>query len=183
MYNAAHCAEVIHDMSNFGFKGAEGVTFDWAFVKDRRDKYISRLNEIYDRNMKNSKITKIVGTARLTGNENEVQVTGEDGVSTITAGKILIATGGYPVMPPGVGMDHAITSDGFFELEELPKKVVVVGAGYIAVELAGVMQTLGSQVRRKESGKSEARGRGSACWRASRLRTETCWEQLAASCA
>jgi glutathione reductase (NADPH) len=77
-----------------------------------------------------------------------VEVTGSDGVKTrYTGEKILIATGGRPHFPPGEGIEqNCISSDGFFEMEELPKVAIVVGAGYIAVELAGVLNSLGTEV-------------------------------------
>ena len=75
-------------------------------------------------------------------------MTGSDGSEkVVTAKNVLLAPGGYPDFPPGDGVrEHAISSDGFFDLPELPKKAVVVGAGYIAVELAGVLNALGSDV-------------------------------------
>ena len=75
-------------------------------------------------------------------------MTGPDGSeNTVTAKNVLLAPGGYPDFPPGDGVrENSISSDGFFDLEELPEKSVVVGAGYIAVELAGVLNALGSDV-------------------------------------
>lgn len=150
MWNAASIAETLHDMKHYGFTGYESdaVSFDWSFIKNNRDKYIQRLNGIYERNMANSDVASISGTAALAdGGKGEVVVTPDDGgeVKSYKAKHVLIATGGYPVFPPGEGVkEHAISSDGFFELEDLPKKAVVVGAGYIAVELAGVLQALGT---------------------------------------
>lgn len=155
MWNAASIADAIHDMHHYGFSGQEGVTFDWNFIKTSRDKYIKRLNGIYDRNLDNSGITRLMGHGSLSG-PNEVTVSPTDGGApqTFTAQHILIATGGIPDVPSGQGItEHSISSDGFFELEDLPQKIVVVGAGYVAVELAGVLQALGSEthlVVRKE---------------------------------
>ncbi|KAL7561589.1 hypothetical protein ACA910_004181 [Epithemia clementina (nom. ined.)] len=149
MWNAASIAESVHDMSHYGFSGLDDISFDWNFLKQARDKYVRRLNGIYDGNIQNSGIAKLEGLASLTGQRNTVTVTSADGtVSTYTAKHILIATGGKPVFPTGEGIqEHAISSDGFFELEELPRKAVVVGAGYIAVELAGVLQALGTDTK------------------------------------
>lgn len=98
-------------------------------------------------NIGNSGVTKCIGTASLAGN-NTVQVNGPNGIVTYKAKIILIATGGVPVLPSGDGIEeHCISSDGFFELEELPRKAAVIGAGYIAVELAGVLQALGTEVK------------------------------------
>lgn len=136
-------------MKHYGFDGYESgaITFDWQKIKTNRDKYVARLNGIYDRNMENSGVTKLLGTASFAGADS-VQVLDVDGESkTYKAKHILIATGGYPTFPPGEGIaENTISSDGFFELDEMPKKAVVVGAGYIAVELAGVLRGLGSEV-------------------------------------
>ena len=158
MWNAASIAETLHDMKHYGFSGydSDAISFDWGFIKENRDKYIVRLNGIYERNMANSGVDNIRGTAALTDGGKGVVVTPDDGSDPVTykAKNILIATGGYPTFPDGEGIrEHSISSDGFFELEELPKKAIVVGAGYIAVELAGVLQALGtdtSLVVRKE---------------------------------
>ena len=150
MWNAASIAETLHDMHHYGFQASEdAISFDWAFIKSARDKYIERLNGIYDRNLESSGVTKFIGAASLGEKPNTIVLNQSNGESkTITAKHILIATGGYPVFPEGEGIkEHAISSDGFFELEELPGKAVVVGAGYIAVELAGVLQALGTDTK------------------------------------
>ena len=132
--------------------------FDWRAFKEKRDKYIVRLNNIYLSGLEKSGVTVVQGWASFmdahtvsitqSNNSNNNQKT------VMTAAHILIATGGKPLVPPNiVGVEHTITSDGFFELTEQPDKVVVTGAGYIAVELAGVLQALGSEthlVVRKE---------------------------------
>ena len=141
-------------MKHYGFSGYDdsdskdaAITFDWSYIKAARDKYILRLNNIYERNMDNSGVTFISGTASLSDDANRVEVTPNGSSDSVAykAKHVLIATGGYPAFPPGDGIkEHSISSDGFFELEDLPRKSVVVGAGYIAVELAGVLQALGS---------------------------------------
>lgn len=157
MWNAASIAETLHDMHHYGFQSADdAVSFDWNFIKTNRDKYITRLNGIYDRNLDNSSVTKYLGAASLGHEPHSVVIEQQDGSKkTIKAKHILIATGGYPVFPSGEGVkEHSISSDGFFELEQQPRKAVVVGAGYIAVELAGVLQALGTDTKlvvRKES--------------------------------
>ncbi|GKZ00716.1 hypothetical protein MPSEU_001023500 [Mayamaea pseudoterrestris] len=154
MWNAATIAETIHDMKHYGFSGTEHVQFDWSTLKQARDKYITRLNGIYERNLESSSVTRINGIASLTASDKntvtvmEASEGGGPAEKTYTAKHILIAVGGEPVFPPGEGVkEHSISSDGFFELEDLPKKVVVVGAGYIAVELAGVLQALGADTK------------------------------------
>ena len=166
MWNAAEIAETLEHMHQYGFSSFGGTELDWKFLKDARDAYILRLNGIYDRNIANSGITTIAGTASFApGNADgdadgpvKVVVTPDDGGSgsavEYSARHVLIATGGRPVFPDAPGVkEHCISSDGFFDLQELPEKAVVVGAGYIAVELAGVLQSLGSDtslVLRKE---------------------------------
>lgn len=138
MFNTAMHAEFIHDHKFFGFD-VDVKAFNWGKVKVARDAYIKRLNGIYETNLEKSKVEKIPGHASFT-DDGCVEVNGEK----ISAKHILIATGGRPIFATIPGGEHAISSDGFFELEHLPKKVVVVGAGYIAVELAGIFNALGS---------------------------------------
>lgn len=144
MWNAAVHAEYLHDHSDYGFD-VENVRFSWETLKSKRDAYVSHLNRIYRNNLDKAKIQSIQGHARFTSDtEPTVEVNGKK----YTAPHILIATGGQPsVMSdnevPGASL--GITSDGFFELDSLPKRTVVVGAGYIAVEMAGILSTLGSK--------------------------------------
>ncbi|KAH9488315.1 hypothetical protein Btru_063767 [Bulinus truncatus] len=138
MYYTATHAEMIHEHKGYGFD-VDFKGFDFKRIKKSRDEYIKRLNGIYESNLDKSKVEKITGHAMFTS-DNSVEVNGEQ----YSADHILIATGGRPTIPSIPGAEHGITSDGFFELEDLPRKVVVVGAGYIAVELAGVLNALGS---------------------------------------
>jgi len=132
--------EIQHDASDYGINAKlEGI--DWRTLVEKRDNYVIRLNGIYANNLENSGITSITGDATFVG-PKEVQV----GDKTYSGDKVLIAVGGTPEMPDIPGIELAINSDGFFELESLPKKCAVVGSGYIAVELAGVLQALGSDV-------------------------------------
>jgi glutathione reductase (NADPH) len=147
MYQAATISEIIkHDASHYEFQTAPGV-IDWKAMKDKRDRYIERLNSIYLNGLNNAGVTVLEGWASFV-DAHTLIVHYEDGsTGQLTADKILVATGGKPMIPDGEGVtEHTITSDGFFELESQPEKVVVVGAGYIAVELAGVLNALGSEV-------------------------------------
>jgi glutathione reductase (NADPH) len=155
MWNAASIAESIHDMEHYGFAGLEHVTLDWSYLKRARDMYIRKLNILYDRNLATSGVTRLLGvTASLTG-PHSVLITPtkhsdneQPAAKIVTAQHILIATGGKPIVPPGDGIaKHAITSDGFFELSHLPRRAVVVGGGYIAVEMAGILQALGTETK------------------------------------
>ncbi|CEM05884.1 unnamed protein product [Vitrella brassicaformis CCMP3155] len=137
MFNAASINEMLHEANHHGFTVSS--SFDWSTIKTYRDNYIKRLNGIYFRNIENSGVKLIEGLATFTG-PNSVRV----GDRKYSAKNILIAVGGRPTMPDIPGAEHAINSDGFFQLEEMPKKVAVVGAGYIAVEMAGIFNALGS---------------------------------------
>ncbi|XP_038256636.1 glutathione reductase, mitochondrial isoform X1 [Dermochelys coriacea] len=144
MWNTAVHFEFIHDHADYGFETPD-VKFNWRVIKEKRDAYVGRLNEIYQNNLNKAHIETIHGHAAFTSDpEPTVEVSGKK----YTAPHILIATGGRPSVPhdseiPGASL--GITSDGFFELEELPRRSVVVGAGYIAVEMAGILSTLGSK--------------------------------------
>ena len=140
MWNTARVAEVLGHAKNYGFD-IEVKGFDWHAIKVARDAYVARLNGIYGRNLDNSGVEKIHGHGRFV-NTNTVQVDGKQH----QAKHILIATGGHPTVPNLPGAELGITSDGFFELEEQPRRVAIVGAGYIATEFAGVMDNLGSEV-------------------------------------
>jgi glutathione reductase (NADPH) len=140
MWNAAQLAHGLADAPEYGFD----LTLrghDWAALKAKRDAYITRLNGIYERNLGNRKVDLVRGWARLVG-PRTVEVDGR----RLTGERVLIATGGRPWRPSIPGAQWGIDSDGFFELAQLPARVTVVGSGYIAVELAGVLAALGSAV-------------------------------------
>jgi glutathione reductase (NADPH) len=133
------------------------IGFNWAKMKAARDAYILRLNGIYQQNLEGSGVEVFRGSARFTDRDGAdtgagggtVQIDGgDDAGEIISANHVLIASGGYPILPDDVrgAAELGITSDGFFELTRQPRKVAVVGAGYIAVELAGVLAGLGSDV-------------------------------------
>ncbi|KAI9789691.1 MAG: Glutathione reductase [Peltula sp. TS41687] len=145
-WNAAAIAETLKDAKAYGFNLQETAPFDWTTFKHKRDAYVKRLNGIYERNLHNDGVEYIHGRAHLL-NQHEVQIDLDDGSRDyIHAKKILIATGGHPNLPKHIpGFEHGITSDGFFELETQPKKVAIVGAGYIAVEFAGMFHALGTE--------------------------------------
>ncbi|XP_064306727.1 glutathione reductase, mitochondrial [Phalacrocorax carbo] len=144
MWNTAVHAEFIHDHADYGFD-MSCVKFSWRTIKEKRDAYVRRLNEIYENNIKKAHIDIIRGYGKFTADpEPTIEVDGKK----YTAPHILIATGGHPAVPPDSeipGASLGMTSDGFFDLEELPRRSVIVGAGYIAVEIAGILSTLGSK--------------------------------------
>ncbi|KAI9738553.1 MAG: Glutathione reductase [Candelina submexicana] len=145
-WNAAALAEAIHESKSYGFSVKETAPFDWTTFVYKRAAYVKRLNGIYASNLEKDHVEYIHGRAHMLNN-HEVEVVLNDGSKeTINAKKILVATGGHPAPPPGIpGSELGINSDGFFELEKQPKKIALVGAGYIAVEMAGMMNALGSE--------------------------------------
>lgn len=138
MWNAAHLAEGFALAQDYGFDVA-GWQLDWSKLVANREAYIQRLHGIYKKNLQKNGVTLIPGHARFL-NKRTLQV-GDD---KYQADHIVIACGGRPAVPAITGAEHGITSDGFFALQQQPGKVAVVGAGYIAVELAGVLKVLGT---------------------------------------
>jgi glutathione reductase (NADPH) len=140
MWYGAQVAEAINTYAaDYGFDVTVN-NFNWETLIASRDAYIKRIHGSYDRVLGNAGITRIEGFATFVDNHT-VEVNGE----RYTAKNILIATGGRPNKNDIPGAEYGIDSDGFFALKQQPKRVVVVGAGYIAVELAGVMHSLGSE--------------------------------------
>ncbi|MBS4089186.1 glutathione-disulfide reductase [Pseudomonas rustica] len=134
----AHFAEDFEQASGFGWSLGE-ANFDWATLIANKDREINRLNGIYRNLLVNSGVTLHEAHAKIVG-PHEVEVNGE----RFTANNILIATGGWPQIPQIPGHEHAIGSNEAFFLKELPKRVLVVGGGYIAVEFAGIFHGLGA---------------------------------------
>jgi glutathione reductase (NADPH) len=133
----------------------EGARFDWTAFLEEKDKEIARLSGIYVRNLQNAGAELAHGRARLI-DAHTVEV---DKIGTRTADKILIATGGRPWMPKDLpGVEFAITSNEAFHLPEVPKRIVIAGGGYIAVEFAGIFNGLGAQVTLVHRGPNLLRG-------------------------
>ncbi|HEX9685453.1 MAG TPA: FAD-dependent oxidoreductase, partial [Burkholderiales bacterium] len=140
MWNAAAIAHVFHEAGDYGFT-AKVERFDWATLKKSRDDYVTWLNGRYQAGLEKNGVDWIRSRARFEG-PHAVAVNG----ATLEAPRVAIATGGRPVVPDWKGSELGITSDGFFELARQPRRVAVVGAGYVAVELAGVFRALGCHV-------------------------------------
>jgi glutathione reductase (NADPH) len=140
MWFGASIAHTLQEAKGYGFD-LSVENFSWGRLVAGREKYIQGINNWYHTYLKDSNIDEIRGTARFIG-PNSLDVNGEQ----YTADHIVIAPGGVPMVPDISGAELGITSDGFFALEEQPKRVAVVGAGYIAVELAGLLNALGSEV-------------------------------------
>lgn len=149
MWHAADLAQRFsYHASGYNFSGINPPRFDWKSFKFQRDAYIRKLNGIYAANFEKEGVEFHQGHGRLS-TAREVEVNRPDGsVYTMKAEHICVATGGNPIIPSDKeipGASFGIDSDGFFALEEQPKRVAIVGAGYIAVELAGIFHSLGSE--------------------------------------
>ena len=143
MFYGAQIAEAInHYAPDYGFD-VDVKKFDFAKLVESRQAYISRIHTSYDNVLAKNNVDVIRGFAKFV-NKNTLEVTFADGTTEqVTADHILIATGGRPSIPAVKGAEYGIDSNGVFALTELPKRAAVVGAGYIAVELAGVLNSLG----------------------------------------
>ncbi len=148
----AHFAEDFADAAGFGWTVGE-TSFDWPQLIARKDAEIDRLNGIYERILADNGVDILRGRARLT-DAHTVEVDGK----AFSAANILIAVGGWPSLPDIPGIEHAITSTEALDLPTLPKRIVIVGGGYIAVEFAGIFSALGAQVTQIVRGDTLLRG-------------------------
>ncbi|MCP4323806.1 MAG: glutathione-disulfide reductase [Alteromonadales bacterium] len=138
MWYAGQISDALKYAHDYGFN-TQLESYDWGRLVKNREEYIERIHAAYQRGFDANDVTLINGFAKFV-DKNTVEVNGE----LITADHITIATGGRPSIPKIEGAEYGIDSDGFFALAEQPKSVAVVGAGYIAVELAGVFHALGT---------------------------------------
>lgn len=138
---AAQLGAAFEDARGYGWSAAGPIRFDWSALIAAKDREIARLNAVYDRLLSDAGVVIHRGRARL-ADRHTVEVDG----CRFTAERILIATGGRPFVPDVPGADLAITSDEALHLSALPERLVVIGGGYIAVELAGIFNGLGSRV-------------------------------------
>ncbi|GIX27954.1 MAG: glutathione reductase [Burkholderiales bacterium] len=136
-FYAAHFREDFEDAEGFGWKVGH-LRFEWRRLREHKDREIARLNGVYERLLEASGVTLLRGRARVLG-PHRVRV----GERNYTADHLLVATGAHAVVPPIPGAALGITSDAAFFLEALPKRVLVVGGGYIAVEFASIFNGLG----------------------------------------
>lgn len=139
MFNASLIAESFHRTYDYGFSPAR-VKLNWINLINKRNAYIAMLHEIYAKRFTQYKITKLEGTGSF-HDTNKIIVN----ETIYQAEHIVIATGGEPASPAIEGIQHTIDSDGFFALSKQPKKTAVIGGGYIGVELAGILNGLGSE--------------------------------------
>jgi glutathione reductase (NADPH) len=142
MWYSAQIADAIHKYAaDYGFN-IELKSFHWKKLVENRQAYIKRIHASYDTVLSKNNIDVIHGFAKFVDAQT-IDVNGEQ----FTADHILIATGTQPYTPEMEGAEYGIDSNGFFELQELPKRTAIVGSGYIAVELAGVLNALGSETQ------------------------------------
>lgn len=139
MFNASVIAETMHRAPDYGFEAID-VTLDWQTLVSKRNAYIERLRENYTKRFKQFNITHLHGFG--TFHDQRSIIVNEQ---IYQAPHIIIATGGEPVTPMINGIQYVIDSDGFFALTKQPEKVAIIGSGYIGVELAGVLNGLGSE--------------------------------------
>jgi len=150
---ASHFAEDFEDAQR-GYGWSVGPrSFDWAALVEKKDAEISRLNGIYERLLRNAGVESIWGRARVVG-PHEVAI----GERVVSAEHLLVATGGWPHVPEIPGRELAITSNEIFHLKDLPRRILVVGGGYIAVEFAGILNGLGAEVTQLYRGPLFLRG-------------------------
>ena len=137
----AHFAEDLNDAAMFGWDVPK-CAFNWPVLRDNVLGEVNRLEGLYTQTLTNHQVEIFHERATLTG-PNEVRLSSG---KTVSAGKILIATGARPFMPSIDGVEHAISSNEVFHLEKLPKRIVIAGGGYIANEFAGIFHQFGSHV-------------------------------------
>ena len=140
MWYAASLAHAVDDAGSFGIPARRDKT-EWMKLVAGRDAYINNINQYWNDYVDHSGIDRIEGHASFV-DQHTVQVNG----NRYAADNIVIATGGQPVVPPVPGAELGVTSDGFFQLQEQPERVAIIGGGYIGVELSGMLNALGSKV-------------------------------------
>jgi len=147
----SHFAYDFRDARGYGWTAEP--SFDWATLLENKDREIARLNEIYGGLLERAGVELMSGRAQIV-DPHTVAIAGEQR----SAGRILVATGGRPIIPDIPGAEHALISNAIFELDALPERAMVVGAGYIALELGSVLEALGVDVTLVHRGKEILRG-------------------------
>ena len=137
----SHFAEELQDAAHYGWT-VEKMSFDWASLRDRVLGEVDRINAAYTQTLESHGVERFLERATITGPHGVKLASGKE----VTAKTILVATGAWPVVPDFPGSDQCITSNEVFHLPTLPKRVVIQGAGYIAMEFAGIFNALGCTV-------------------------------------
>lgn len=153
---AAQFAQDFEDAAGYGWD-LQPARFDWPRLKANRAREIARLNGVYEHLLRTAGVELLRGWATLC-DPHTVQVATAEGPRRWRARHILIATGGTPSVPHFPGREHVLTSDSMFDLEPFPRRLVVVGGGYIACEFASIFQGLGAQVTQLYRGEQVLRG-------------------------
>jgi glutathione reductase (NADPH) len=153
---ASEYSSAFKDAQGFGWS-KENPSFNWKTLKSNKDTEIDRLEGLYGKNLGNHDVEIINARGKML-DKHTVELTDENGSRTVTADKILIATGAWPSFPSIPGIEHAISSNEVFEFDELPKRITVVGGGYIAVEMAGIFNGLGVETSLLYRGEEILRG-------------------------
>ncbi|MFC3285307.1 glutathione-disulfide reductase [Litchfieldella rifensis] len=150
---AAHFHDAFEDSAGFGWTLPEAPRFEWATLRDNKIEEIKRLNGIYGRLLEGADVRLINGRAKVL-DAHRIEVAGE----TISAEKILVATGGWPWVPDFPGNEHVLNSNQIFDLPRFPERFLVLGGGYIAVEFASIFNGLGSDTHLVYRGELFLRG-------------------------
>lgn len=137
----SHFAEELQDAEKYGWQ-VDGMRFDWAVLRDTVLRDVERIEQAYTNTLDNNRVEHFHERATITGPHGIRLASGRE----ISAKTILIATGSWPVMPEFPGVDLCVTSNEIFHLPKLPKRIVIQGGGYIAMEFAGIFNALGSHV-------------------------------------
>jgi glutathione reductase (NADPH) len=137
----SHFAEELQDAAHYGWS-VTGMKFDWAVLRDTVLRDVDRINAAYEQTLASNNVERFLERATITGPHGVRLASGRE----ITARVILVAVGAWPVVSQFEGWEHCITSNEVFHLPELPRRVVIQGAGYIAMEFAGIFNALGSEV-------------------------------------
>jgi glutathione reductase (NADPH) len=153
---AAHFADDFRDAAGFGWDVGQ-PKFDWHALRANRAKEIARLNGVYGNLLTSVGVKIVEGWARLTSSHT-VDVETASGCEHFRAKHILVATGGRPTVPKFHGCEHVVVSDGMFDIEPFPKRLMVVGGGYIACEFASIFNGLGAKVTQLYRGEQVLRG-------------------------
>lgn len=142
-WNFTDINEIFKIGPHYGYNIPKDVSLNYKVFMDTRDSTVKHLNSVYERNWTREGIDLIHGRAHFVEPKTIEIDLNDGGKARYTARHILLAVGGRPILPDIKGAEHGITSDSFFKIEELPQKFAVVGAGYIAVEMAGMMAAVG----------------------------------------
>ncbi|MEE8312351.1 MAG: glutathione-disulfide reductase [Candidatus Binatia bacterium] len=140
MVYASEHGDAIEDAAGYGWPVERGRV-DWESLVRRRDEAVLSLERLHEKHLVDAGVELLRGRAHLTA-PNRIEIDGR----TVSARTVLVATGSTPILPSIEGIEHAITSDGFFELRKQPRRIAIVGGGYIAVEFASILRGLGSEV-------------------------------------